>query len=218
MNFNAGSSSAYTYSGNSVQSGGPAIASFVVTNTPDFNLISGLGSSGQVTGNPAVEKVPISSLPSWLQTADSARTLLNKMEAIAQFEGRRYTTASPPPDYGTTANPKFTFVNGDAELPTSGGAGLLVVTGTLNLRGSTDFDGLILVLGGGTFLRDGGGNGDALGAFAVAKFDRNTTGGPFLAPTFNSNGSGTSNTQYDPTAVEKALGLSGRNILALREY
>jgi hypothetical protein len=217
MSFNAGNSAAYSYSGNS-PAGNNAISAFAVTNTPDFNMISGLNSSGQATGNPAVQQVPLSVLPSWLQNPDAARSLLNSLESVARNHNRLFTTANPPPTLGTSAAPKFTFVNGNVDLGSAGGAGLLVVTGTLTAHGSTAFDGLILVLGDGVLLRDGGGNGNTLGAVAIARFDRNVIGGPFLAPTFNSNGSGTSNVQYDPTAVQRALGLAGRNVIAVREY
>jgi len=217
MNFNAGNSAAYSYSGNS-PAGNSAISAFAVTNTPDYNMISGLNSSGQATGNPAVQQVPLSVLPGWLQNSDAARSLLNSLESVARNQNRLFTTANPPSTLGTSAAPQFTFVNGNVDIGSAGGAGLLVVTGTLTARGSTAFDGLILVLGDGVLLRDGGGNGNTLGAVAIARFERNVIGGPFLAPTFNSNGSGTSNVQYDPTAVQKALGLAGRSVIAVREY
>jgi hypothetical protein len=214
MNFSDGNSNPHTYSGNP-PAGGPPISAFAVTNTPDYDMIKNIGN---VTGNPAVQKVSLAELPPWLQNANSARALLNSLEAVARSQNRRFTTASQPPSLGTSADPKFTFVNGDLDIGAAGGAGLLVVTGTLTGRGSTAFDGLILVLGEGAVIRDGGGNGDTMGAMAIARFNRNTIGGPFLAPTFDTNGGGNSNVQYDPDAVKKALGLAGRSIIAMREY
>jgi Flp pilus assembly pilin Flp len=57
---------------------------------------------------------------------------------------------------GTAANPKVTFVNGDLDA-TGGitGAGLLVVTGELQMGGSIQFDGLVLVIGTGSFWAHG---------------------------------------------------------------
>jgi hypothetical protein len=214
MNFSDGNSNPHTYSGNP-PAGGQPISAFAVTNTPDYDMIKNIGN---VTGNPAVQKVSLSQLPPWLQNPDSARSLLNSLESMARSQNRRFTTADPPDSIGTSADPKFTFVNGDMDIGSAGGAGLLVVTGTLTARGSTAFEGLILVLGGGVVTRDGGGNGDTLGAMAIARFDRNVIGGPFLAPTFDTNGGGNSNVQYDPDAVKKALGLAGRNVIAMREY
>lgn len=217
MSFNAGNSAAYTYSG--IPTTSPqAISSFLVTNTPDYNLISGLATTGQVTGAPPVVQVAVSSLPSWLQTSDGARALLNQIQPIAQDQQRYFTTATPPTDFGSSANPLLTFVDGDVDLPTSGGGGLLVVTGTLYLRGSSTFDGLVLVLGGGTIIRDGGGNGTTLGALALASFDRYTAGAPFRPPTFNSNGSGASTVRFDPNSVNRALGLTGRRVYGVSEY
>src|SRR4029079_12155925 len=89
-------------------------------------------------------------------------------------------------------SPMFTFVDGDCTL--TNGAGLLVVTGTLTMRGDTNFHGAILVLGTGVVIRNGGGNGEILGAILIARFDRSSGG--FLAPTFNTNGGGNSNVQY----------------------
>jgi hypothetical protein len=217
MSFNAGNSAAYTYTG--IPATNPqAISAFLVTNTPDYNQVSGLATTGQVTGAPPVVQVAVSTLPSWLQTADNARTQLNQLESVAKSQRRYFTTDTPPTNFGSSTNPLLTFVNGDVDLPTGGGGGLLVVTGTLTLRGSSEFDGLILVLGGGQIIRDGGGSGTTLGAIALARFDRYATGSPFLPPTFNSNGSGASSVRFDPTSVNRALGLTGRRVYGVSEF
>ena len=128
--------------------------------------------------------VGINELPSWLQTADKAREFLTEMQLIGRSMGRFYTSFSG--FAGTTADPKFTFVNGNATI--DGGAGLLIVTGNLVLNGNPTFSGVILVLGEGTVNREGGGNGNVLGSIYVAKFARswpaaeNGLPHPFLAP------------------------------------
>jgi hypothetical protein len=217
MTFSVGNSAVYTYTGNEPAGGtNQKIAAFAVTNTADYNLISSIGASGQVTGNPAAYKVPITDLVPWLQTADEARRTLNKLEAAARDQGRYFTAAAPPSDYGTAADPKFTFVDGDATP--DGGHGLLVCTGTVTLDGNDEFKGLMLVLGTGRIVRNGGGNGGSLGAFALAKFDRTTWGGAFLAPTFQSNGSGTSSITFDPDWLKKALGAASRYVVGINEY
>jgi hypothetical protein len=215
MTFSAGSSAVYSYSGNA-PTGGQKIPAVAVTSTVDYNLISAIGASGQVTGNPAAIKVPISSLVPFLQTADEARRTLNKLETAARLQDRYFTNASPPPDYGTVAEPKFTFMDGDA-VP-DGGAGLLVCTGTVTLNGNDEFKGLMLVLGNGVIVRNGGGNGASLGAFALARFVRGTWGGSFLAPTFLANGGGTSSITFDPSWVEKALLSASRYPIGISEY
>lgn len=215
MVFNAGSSAVYTYSGNA-PTGGQRIPAIAVTSTVDYNLISAIGATGQVTGNPAAMKVPVSSLVPFLQTADEARRTLNKLESAAKVQDRYFTNASPPPDYGTPANPKFTFMDGNATP--DGGAGLLVCTGTVTLNGNDAFKGLMLVLGEGSIIRDGGGNGASLGAFALAKLDRADWGEGFLAPSFIAKGSGTSSVTFDPSWVEKALLSASRYSIGVSEY
>jgi hypothetical protein len=141
--------------------------------------------------------------------------MVDQLRSNGINEGRYFTTANPPPDFGTSSQPKVTFVDGDMDLPPAGGAGLLVVTGTLTMNGSSTFDGLILVLGGGQLVRTGGGNGNSLGAAFVARFGST---GDFLAPTFNSNGSGTSSIQYDSDWVRRALASPGPRVMAVSEY
>jgi hypothetical protein len=116
--------------------------------------------------------------------------------------------------YNGSPNGGLTFVDGNCVL--TGGSGLLVVTGTLTLNGNPSFDGLILVLGDGIVQRSGAGNGELTGAMAVARFNR--TSGPFLAPTFNTDGAGTSLMQYDSDAVRRALNASGPLVQGVHEY
>src|SRR5207253_7521218 len=111
--------------------------------------------------------------------------------------------------------PILTFVDGDCTL--DGGAGLLVVTGNLEMNGNPNFTGLILVLGNGSVNRDGGGQGTIYGAMAVASFPRTGNGG-FTSATFLTNGGGTSTMQYDSAAVRQALNASGPRVQGVHEY
>jgi len=83
------------------------------------------------------------------------------------------------------------------------------------MRGNTNFRGAILVLGTGTLIRNGGGNGDIYGGITIAKFGRSS--GNFAAPTFNTNGGGNSNVQYDSAALSNGIG-SGMNVSGVREF
>jgi hypothetical protein len=153
--------------------------------------------------------------PSFLDTADRARAYLNKLQADAQATGRYF---KPAAGSSTTVShsintPMFTFVDGDCTL--EGGSGVLVVTGTLNMRGNPNFNGAILVLGQGVVIRDGGGNGEIYGGITIAAFGR--TSGNFTSPTFNTNGGGNSTVQYDSAALRNALG-SGMNVAGIREF
>ncbi|HEV2829269.1 MAG TPA: hypothetical protein VGW76_16855 [Pyrinomonadaceae bacterium] len=214
LTFNAGNSAQYQYSGFD-NAGGPNTSAFGVTSAPDYNYLASLALPGnQVVGSPGpIQQIAISSLPTWLQTTDKARELVDTMRVEAQNQNRYFT--GDPPSFGTRSEPLFTFIDGDADLPPAGGAGLLIVTGTLTMNGSTDFAGLILVLGSGQLIRTGGGNGNSLGAAFVARFGAS---GNFLAPTFNSNGSGNSSIAYDSSWVQNALASPGPRILALSEF
>jgi hypothetical protein len=216
LTFNAGNSAQYTYSGFD-NAGGQNTSAFGVTSTPDYLYLSTLTLPGtQVFGSPSpVQQIPIPSLPTWLQTADGARALVDGMRIESQNQNRYFTTANQPPDFGTRSAPVLTFVDGDTDLPPAGGAGLLIVTGVFTMNGSSDFAGLILVLGSGQLLRTGGGNGGSLGSAFVAHFGAS---GNFLAPTFNSSGSGTSAIAYDSEWVRKALASPGPRVLAVGEF
>ncbi len=216
LTFNAGNSVRYIYNGND-HAGGSNLSAFAVTGSVDKTYLDGLTlPSGQVFGSPSgVTKVDVSSLPTWLQTAPAARSFVIEMRTRAQNEYRYFTTASPPSSFGSISKPIFTFVDGDVDLPPAGGAGLLIVTGTFTMDGSSDFKGLVLVLGGGQLNRNGGGNGDSWGAVMVGRFG---SSGDFLPPTFSSNGSGTSTIQYDSDWVRKALASSGPRVMATGEF
>ena len=153
--------------------------------------------------------------PSFLDSTAKARAYLNGLQSKAQTLGRYFNPGSGAAQSisdSITAG-QFTFVDGNATL--TSGAGVLVVTGKLTMRGNADFRGLILVLGEGVLERDGGGNGEILGGITIAKFDR--TSGDFLAPTFTTNGGGISNVQYDSASVRTAQG-SGMNVSGIREF
>ena len=115
----------------------------------------------------------------------------------------------------------LTFVDGDLVLPpgSPSGQGTLIVTGNLVLDGNFNWNGVIMVLGQGNVLRNGGGQGNIFGAMFVAAFTK--TGADtdvFQAPTFNTNGGGSANIQYSSNAVEMAKAVGGHSIKGVREY
>jgi len=153
--------------------------------------------------------------PSFLDTADRARAYLNGLQSKAQTLNRYF---KPSSGSATTVEDSinsglFTFVDGDCTLHS--GAGILVVTGTLTMRGNTDFRGIILVLGQGVLIRNGGGDGSILGGITIAAFGR--TAGDFTAPTFHTNGGGNSTVQYASAPLNMAMG-SGSNVSGIREF
>ncbi len=103
--------------------------------------------------------------------------------------------------YGTVAAPQLTFINGDVSL--GGGAGVLIVTGTLTISGVMQFDGLILVIGQGKVVVNGGGDGQIFGEMLVAQ--TNSSVAPYAqlpnfpnpSPSFTWNGGGKSSIDYN---------------------
>ena len=223
MGFAIGNSNAKLYVGNDSTDPTKSIPVIGVTHAIDLanaQLAINNAQPGTVISNSAqVQQFSNSQLPSFLQTADNARSLLNYLQSVAQLQGRYFT--SQPASFGTDANPMITFVDGDCTI--SGGTGLLIVTGTLTTTGGPNFNGLILVLGpGGTFQRSGGGDGSVYGAIALARFARtwpvaeNSQAHPFLWPTYDTSGGGNGTIGWDQTKVDTALSLVPR-VVAIRE-
>ena len=212
ITFTAGNSAAKEYSGHDHAGMAGTLPAFGSNTDADMAVEVEAANKGTVA-TPIAGKFGTSALPSWLQNANNARTFLKEQKANAVSQGRYFDSFSGTS--GSTSSPAFTFVNGDCDL--DGGAGLLIVTGNLEMNGNPSFEGLILVLGEGSINRKGGGNGNIYGSITVAKFDVDGTGG-FLAPSFTTNGGGNATIQYDSDAVRRALNMSGPLVKGVREY
>jgi hypothetical protein len=101
--------------------------------------------------------------------------------------------------FGTDASPRITYITGDQTV--SGGAGVLVVTGTLTFNGNSNFDGLILVIGQGIMNVKGGGGGQVNGEVFIANTNSRTFPNGQLAtlgsPILNWTGGGTNFIQFN---------------------
>jgi hypothetical protein len=212
ITFTTGNSAAKEYSGHDHGDGTSILPAFGATTATDTTIEVDAANKNTVA-DPIASTITNTSLPSWLQSANEARAFLTTQKANAVSQGRYFSSFSG--NAGSSSSPAFTYVDGNCTL--DGGAGLLIVTGDLEMNGNPSFDGLILVLGGGSVNRNGGGNGNIYGAITVAKFDVNGTGG-FQGPVFNTNGGGNSTIQYDSTAVRKALNLGGPLVQGVREF
>jgi hypothetical protein len=222
MYFEIGNSNSKIYSGIDYAEPLKGIPVIGTTHTNDYNrAVTAVNNAkpNTVNGSQQVRQFSISQLPYFLQTADNARALLNDLQTTAVTTGRYFGTSSG--SFGTSSNPQFTFIDGDCTL--SGGAGLLVVTGTLELNGTPNFDGLILVLGQGRMFRSGGGSGDIYGALAMARFARtwpaaeNGQPHPFLEPSYDTSGGGDGTIGFDSEKLDSALSTAPARVLALRE-
>lgn len=234
MTFNMGNSNASGYTGNDVcatpLAGLPTVAvgapNLAAAQTVINNLNSqGGGTTDQVTPSTAVA-LNSTNTPDFLASASAARTFLATAKDIAQGDGRYFGTgaAAVTAGLGTSAAPLTTFIDnhgGDPVTLDGGyqGCGLLIVTGELITSGTTDFEGLILVLGTGIFNRNGNGNGHIDGGIIVASFDPSpaATSG-FTSPTFSVNGGGNSDVRYNSCAIRKAFDSAGVFVAGIHEY
>jgi hypothetical protein len=221
LSLDTGSSGTKIYSGIDASGVEPQRPAFAVTGCDQDDAVAGIvkpdtvidpevGILGDDDTTPGTVETP-----SFLDNANKARAYLNGLQSKAQSLGRYF---KPATGSSITVNDSinsgmFTFVDGDCNLLS--GAGVIVVTGTLTMRGNTDFKGIVLVLGQGILIRDGGGNGDILGGITIAAFGR--TSGNFTSATFLTNGGGNSNVQYDSAALNMGLG-SGTNVSGVREF
>jgi len=229
MTFNMGSSNASGYTGNDTHNppvaGVPTVAVSLANQAGAQTVIDNLNAQGggtQVTPSTAAA-LNSSNTPDFLATADKARAFLVSAADIANQDGRYFATqGSVTGGLGTSSAPLTTFIDnyGGAAVDLGAGyqgCGLLIVTGPLITHGNTDFEGLILVLGNGTFNRDGNGNGHIDGGIIVANFDPNGTGG-FGNPVFSVNGGGNSDVRYNSDAIRKAFDSAGVFVAGIHEY
>lgn len=220
LNLDTGSSGAKWYSGVDYSGVDPQRPSFAVSPCDADDAAAGIAKPDTVV-DPEIGTLAddasganVVEQPSFLDTADKARAYLNRLQAKAQTLNRYFDPGTGSRTINdSTGSPMFTFVDGDCTL--QNGSGFLVVTGTLTMLGNANFKGVILVLGDGVLVRNGGGNGDVLGGITIAKFGR--TSGNFESPTFHTNGGGNSNIQYDSQSLGRSLA-SGTNVSGIREF
>ncbi len=140
--------------------------------------------------------------------ADDLNQLVKTIEKAADTVAPGGTSASSV-YVGAPGDTQVVVVKGDFYL-NDDGAGILVVTGELTFNGNIDFDGMIFVIGEGSMVRSGGGNGTLSGGLFIA----NTIGPDGImytgddtlgSPILNIAGGGESHIDYCSTAMEQAL-------------
>ena len=173
------------------------------------NLTTQTNRPGSFAGSPT-GIADVSSQLGPLATVDGLNALVSSVTSMA---GTNVYGPSPLPNPstlnpGTTSpvNPVINVVNGDYTLPGSG-SGILLVTGTLTMSGNPSWNGLILVVGKGNVVKNGGGNGTLDGSLLVANMfsDPGTWTHPIAlglnnppgTPTIAWNGGGNATVQYD---------------------
>jgi len=183
-------------------------------------------SSTPYTTTPAVSNVNTQLGP--LSTVDGLTNLVSSITAAAGpsnvFPNANNAT---PTNLGTNAAPAINVVQGDFSLGGSG-TGILLVTGTLTMSGTPSFNGLVLVIGEGSVVKNGGGNGTLNGSLLVANLYSDTpptythliplgANNPPGIPTMNWNGGGNATIQYDSCWINAVTQSFPYKLVAQRE-
>jgi len=171
-----------------------------------------------------------------LTTVDGLTTFANMI--ITAAGPNVYPNGTVPTNLGTPGSPVTNVVNGDLTIGGSG-AGVLLVTGQLTLNGNFSWDGLILVIGEGAIVKNGGGNATVNGAMFAANLYSDAKAGtsgpgaypgystkiplgaspnnPPGIPFFNWNGGGTATVQYDSCWIQSVNQSLPYHIVTQRE-
>ena len=106
----------------------------------------------------------------WLDCLNLKAMMLNLAKNADYYCNTDVSTCTLP---STNADGNdVVFIDGDlAGTPNGSFSGILAITGSLTYNGITSWDGVILAIGEGNVLRNGGGNGNPSGAVVVANID-----------------------------------------------
>ena len=129
-------------------------------------------------------------------------------------------------DIGAANDYRVVVVNGECTLGPGQGHGILMVRGRLTSQGNFGWDGLILVIGQGEVLWNGGGNRDIQGGIFIAKTRGTATPqdplGPMLASRGNVrvviNGGDGNGIRYDTAKIRNANGSFPYTLISIRGY
>lgn len=228
--FDIGESSPKGYTGDDEAGTGISKASFAFTVAADqavaeAKFASDSKASDSTDDTPSrAYHIAQNNLPSWLKTATAAKLFLADAKSAAmssQTPGApsqdRYFTGDPGKDnFGTDAEPLITYVDGDCDFHGEGN-GLLIVTGKLTFNGTSNFKGVILVLGDAEFERKGGGGGGIYGAIIMGKLSAASS--TYLAkPTIATSGGGNSDIKYNSVNVARAFQTFNPTVRDVREF
>ncbi len=217
----------------------PATSSLVNTITTGGNqdrsadYVSGTSATPSVSNDYAA----LSSSYINLTTVDGLTKLANMITTAAG--PNLYANGVTPTNVGTPTSPVINVVNGDLTISGSG-AGILLVTGELTLHGNFAWDGLILAIGEGAILKDGGGSATVEGAMFAANLTAGIPGanGPSTYPSastgyttpialgsnnspgqpfFGWNGGGSATIHYDSCWIQAVTNSLPYHLIAQRE-
>ena len=207
-----------------VAANGDASATVTASNSA-ATIANAIFRPGNVTGpgcsaGPDVQNV-INVSPTY-NTPGGLQAVVESMIGVAD---QVVTSSSGVTNWGTDANPQVIAITGNAAL--QNGAGILLVTGNATASGSFSWDGIILIIGNGSLVVNGGGNGAINGSIVVANIagNSNYASNPSNAnlaatlgsPTFQWNGGGTNFFQFNSCFSTSASRHATFKVLARRE-
>ncbi len=109
----------------------------------------------------------------WLDCAALQQMVLGLINDADYYCNTDTMSCSPP----AMSAGQITVIDGDFSTNTDS-AGILLVTGELTYRGNTQWNGIVLAIGEGRILRNGGGGGRPAGGVVIANIDP-SVGGPY---------------------------------------
>lgn len=175
----------------------------IIDAIPDLREPNYIGTGG----SPSVVNI-YGNLGETMSTPSGLKAL---MDAVAASPGAHVYGNNPSSiNQGSAANPAINFVDGDVTLGgLTNGYGILAVTGKLTGIGSFQWHGIILVIGDGEMVYNGGGVPEINGTVFVSKiWDDHTTknlltslGSPYM----DWNGGGGNGIYYDHCWVENLI-------------
>jgi Tfp pilus assembly protein PilX len=214
FSFSGGNSQNVTYNGDDI-SGNSIIPPVGVTNPTNLATVNAnMGNKTNVIGTPSDVS---NELPEWLQSAQNLDGIIRQLRSLSQYSNRYFPANASPADLGDNVTGHgITFIDGNASLNQSGG-GILIVTGTLTLRGGFDFNGLVIVTGAGGLIRSGGGNGLIQGNTVIAPYDATNTAAGFTAPKYDISGGGTSEMRFNSSSMNNGMTAVSNFVLGVAE-
>jgi hypothetical protein len=166
----------------------------------------------------AAPDVAAVTMPTNMQTITELQALMSSI--LANESQPSIPNNGSISNYGTLAQPQTIYATGDLDVGPITGYGILAVAGNLTVHGNMNWNGLILVIGKGSFTTSG--TPQYNGAIIVAQTVDPVTGLTLLTPgpgvaTFNANGGGNGGIQYSSGCIANATQLSTFHIMAYRE-
>jgi hypothetical protein len=148
--------------------GGPSVPGIAVDGVTQKNDILDMinkNKVGNVLGQGGAPSVH--NITNTINWADYAQLLADNPDILINTQDKISKTNT----WGTTADPKVTFVNGDIHINNSSaasGCGILVVNGSLEINGNFDYVGMVIAFKNTTIDIKLNGNGSIIGSLVVA--------------------------------------------------